>query len=91
MSVVDETRIQESAELLSALVRIPSMNPAFMADGSGGESGLADFVESQLQDLGLETQQHEVLPGRSNVFWPPPSPQFQGSPALRVPHGYGWH
>ena len=78
MSVVDETRIQESAELLSALVGIPSMNPAFMADGSGGESALADFVESQLQDLGLETQQHEVLPGRSNVFG-----------RLRVPNSKG--
>ena len=78
MSAVDASRIQSTAELLSALVSIPSMNPAFMADGSGGESGLADFVESQLQDLGMETQQHEVLPGRSNVFG-----------RLRVPNSKG--
>ena len=78
MSVVDDTRIQESAELLSSLVSIPSMNPAFMADGSGGEAGLAGFVESQLQDLGMETQQHEVLPGRPNVFG-----------RLRVPNSKG--
>ena len=78
MSAVDASRIQATADLLSALVSIPSMNPAFMADGSGGESGLADFVESQLQDLGMETQQHEVLPGRSNVFG-----------RLRVPNSKG--
>lgn len=78
MSVVDENRIQDAAGLLSSLVSIPSMNPAFMADGSGGEAGLAAFVESQLQDLGLETQQHEVLPGRPNVFG-----------RLRVPNSKG--
>lgn len=78
MSAADQTRIQESAELLSSLVSIPSMNPAFMADGSGGEAGMAGFVESQLQDLGLETQQHEVLPGRPNVFG-----------RLRVPNAKG--
>lgn len=78
MSVVDETRIQESAKLLSSLVGIPSMNPAFMADGSGGEAALAGFVESQLRDLGMETQQHEVLPGRPNVFG-----------RLRVPNSKG--
>ena len=78
MSVVDETRVQESAELLSSLVGIPSMNPAFMADGSGGEAALAGFVESQLRDLGMETQQHEVLPGRPNVFG-----------RLRVPNSKG--
>lgn len=78
MSAADESRIQESAELLSSLVSIPSMNPAFMADGSGGEAGLAGFVESQLQDLGMETQQHEVLPGRPNAFG-----------RLRVPNSKG--
>ena len=78
MSVVPDSRVQESAELLSALVRIPSMNPAFMADGSGGESGVADFVESQLREIGMETAQHEVLPGRSNVFG-----------RLRVPNSRG--
>ena len=78
MSVVDDNRLQEAAELLSGLVSIPSMNPAFMADGSGGEAGLADFVESQLQDLGMETMQHTVLPGRPNVFG-----------RLRVPNSQG--
>ncbi|MDE2817230.1 MAG: M20 family metallopeptidase [Chloroflexota bacterium] len=78
MSVAGETRVQESAELLSSLVSIPSMNPAFMADGSGGEAGMAKFVEAQLQDLGMETQQHEVLPGRPNVFG-----------RLRVPNSKG--
>ena len=78
MSVVDDTRIQEAAALLSSLVSIPSMNPAFMADGSGGEAAMAAFVESQLRDLGLETQQHEALPGRPNVFG-----------RLRVPNSKG--
>ena len=78
MSVVAESRIQETAELLSALVSIPSMNPAFMADGSGGEAALAAYVESQLQDLGMETAQHEPLPGRPNVFG-----------RLRVPNSQG--
>ncbi len=78
MSVVDEARVQDAASLLASLVSIPSMNPAFMADGSGGESGLADFVEAQLQGLGMETQQHEVLPGRRNVFG-----------RLRVPNSKG--
>ncbi len=78
MSVAAESQVQEAAELLSALVRIPSMNPAFMADGSGGERGVADFVESQLRELGLETAQHEVLPGRPNVFG-----------RLRVPNSRG--
>ncbi len=78
MSAVAESRIQETAELLSELVRIPSMNPAFMADGSGGESAMAGFVESQLAALGMETAQHEPLPGRPNVFG-----------RLRVPNSRG--
>lgn len=78
MSAVDEGRMQEAAELLSSLVSIPSMNPAFMADGSGGETGMAKFVEAQLQDLGMETQLHEVLPGRFNAFG-----------RLRVPNSKG--
>ena len=78
MSAVDESRVEDAAALLSSLVAIPSMNPAFMADGSGGESRLADFVESQLQGLGMETQQHEVLAGRRNVFG-----------RLRVPNSKG--
>ena len=78
MSVAAESQVQEAAELLSALVRIPSMNPAFMADGSGGERGLADFVESHLRDIGMETAQHEALPGRPNVFG-----------RLRVPNSRG--
>jgi acetylornithine deacetylase len=78
MSRADEARLQESAELLSSLVSIPSMNPAFMADGSGGESALADFAELQMKAIGMETSQHEVLPGRPNVFG-----------RLRVPNSKG--
>ena len=59
-------------ELLSALVAIPSVNPAFRQAGDPaewfGEAAVAQEVSSRLAAMGLEPEQDEVVPGRSNVL-----------------------
>ena len=59
-------------ELLSGLVAIPSINPAFRQAGDPdhwfGEARAAGFVAGWLHDLGLEVEIDEVEPGRPNVI-----------------------
>ncbi|EAR51295.1 hypothetical protein OG2516_17740 [Oceanicola granulosus HTCC2516] len=58
-------------ELLSALVAIPSINPAFrQPDEAGdafGEAACAAFVADWLERAGLTVRREEVAPGRPNV------------------------
>jgi acetylornithine deacetylase len=62
---VAEPGVGEVRELLSELVRIPSVNPR---DGNGaGEGDMGEFVAGWLQEAGLEVGIQEVLPGRYNV------------------------
>jgi acetylornithine deacetylase len=57
----------EAADVLSALVAIPSVNPDY-PDGSAGEDGVARFAADYLQKEGIETRWDEVLPGRHNLI-----------------------
>ncbi len=69
--MVDISR-HDVAELLSALVTIPSINPAFRREGQPpdwfGEAPLARFVADWLAAAGLETRFDEVEPGRPNLI-----------------------
>jgi succinyl-diaminopimelate desuccinylase len=56
----------EAIELLSDLVRIPSVNPRM--GGGAGEGGLAQFVAEYLRSLGVTPAVTEVEPGRPNVL-----------------------
>lgn len=62
---------QDAAWLLTRLVEIPSVNPAFRAEADPaelfGEQAKADFVAAWLHEAGIETELQEVLPGRPNV------------------------
>ena len=59
-------------ELLSALVAIPSINPAFGQPGDPpewfGEARIADEVAKRLAGFGLRPKLEEVFPGRPNVL-----------------------
>ena len=54
-------------DLLSRLVRIGSINPAF-SDGSTNETELAAFVAGEMEGLGMETRRFEPEPGRVSVL-----------------------
>ena len=56
----------ELADLLSALVRIDSVNP-MLVPGAAGEEELARFVARWLEEAGLEVELEEVAPGRFNA------------------------
>ncbi|MEO8206549.1 MAG: M20 family metallopeptidase [Chthoniobacterales bacterium] len=72
-------------ELLSALIRIPSVNP----DGDPGtdqvgELACAEFIGGFLRSIGAEVEFREVLPDRPNVIGKFPNP---GKPRLLfAPH-----
>jgi acetylornithine deacetylase/succinyl-diaminopimelate desuccinylase-like protein len=58
---------EEAAGLLSALVRIESVTPWLIPDGSG-EGKVAGFIADWLSGTGAEVQVVEVQPGRPNVL-----------------------
>lgn len=61
----------EACRLLSRLISIPSINPAFQAEGDDpalfGEKVKADFVAGWLREAGIACTLQEVTPGRPNV------------------------
>ncbi len=60
----------DPVELLQQLVAIPSVNP-MGRDVSGdiyGEAGMTAFLQDWFRELGTETVQVKVLPGRFNLF-----------------------
>lgn len=59
--------MEDVAELLGALVAMPSVNPSLEA-GAGGEAELARFVRDWLASAGCAAELVEVLPGRPNVI-----------------------
>ena len=63
---------QDVIELLSALVRIPSVNPAFRQPNDPpewfGEATVGHEVARRLSAMGLEPELDEALPGRANVL-----------------------
>ncbi|HEX3982140.1 MAG TPA: M20/M25/M40 family metallo-hydrolase, partial [Acidisoma sp.] len=62
---------EAATRLLSRLVEIPSINPAFRAEGDPpewfGEQAKADFVAGWLREAGVAVEIQEILPGRPNV------------------------
>jgi acetylornithine deacetylase len=63
-----------SVRLLSDLIRVESVNPAF--SGGGGEGALAHWVADYCRRLGWRVDLDEVLPDRPNVI-------------VRLPGGHG--
>lgn len=62
-------RTDELVELTQRLVRIPSVNPKFLADPAfNRESEVQDAIEGELGALGFATRRGEPLPGRPNVI-----------------------
>lgn len=59
-------RDRRSVELLSDLMAVDSVNPAF--PGGRPEAELARWVASFCEELGLEAELDEALPGRPNVM-----------------------
>ena len=58
----------KETELLQQLVRVPSVNPAFAAQGSAGEGPLTDFLQSLLDQLGWHWLRQQVNHGRDNLI-----------------------
>ncbi len=58
----------QATELLQQLVRVPSVNPDYTTDQSGGEGKLTDFLQSLLDDLGWRWLRQTVHPGRDNLI-----------------------
>src|SRR5438128_1344191 len=61
------------ASWLTRLVRIPSVSPdqggpRALAAGPLGEAQLAEALAGWFRKLGGEVHEHEVLPGRRNVY-----------------------
>jgi len=56
-------------DLLQELVRIPSVNPAFLSGDTGfnGESQVTDYLQVFFRDLGWEWLRQVVHPGRDNI------------------------
>ena len=61
---------QSIAELLSEMVRIPSVNPLHHGPRSGtvAEADMADWVAERAAALGAEVELDEIEPGRPNVY-----------------------
>jgi acetylornithine deacetylase len=65
-------------DLLSDLIRIPSVNPAIAPDEAHGETAIADFACAWLARNGIPAHQEEAAPGRPNVV----AEVGSGSPTL---------
>lgn len=75
------------SDLLSQLVRIPSVNPAGDPGTSEvGEKRCADFLAGYLRDLGAEAELREVFPDRPNVVARFPSDRPGKPRLLLAPH-----
>ncbi len=61
---------QSIAELLSEMVRIPSVNPLHHGPRSGtvAEADMANWVAERAAALGAEVELDEIEPGRPNVY-----------------------
>ncbi len=62
-----DTEIDEVQELLTAMVKIPSVTVRPGGEGPG-EAALSDWVASWLRDQGMEVATQEAKPGRNNVI-----------------------
>ena len=57
-------------KLLSDLIALPSVNPAFLpaGDARAGEQRVADFLATVAAQAGLDIEIQKVFPGRSNLL-----------------------
>lgn len=57
-------------KLLSELVALPSVNPAFLPTGASraGEGRVAEFLAATVADAGLDISVQQVFPGRANLL-----------------------
>lgn len=80
----DQIERREVAELLAALVEIPSVNPFFTRQDRPaewfGEAKLAAFIADWLKAEGVDATLEDVLPGRPNVVARLPGPA--GAPTM---------
>ena len=62
--------MSDTAKLLSELIALPSVNPAFLPDGDAraGEHRVSDFLAVTAARAGLDIEFQNVLPGRSNLI-----------------------
>lgn len=59
--------MSQLGELVSALVRIDSVNPD-LQPGAGGEGAIGRFISEWFHANGIETEVQEAAPGRENVI-----------------------
>src|SRR5215472_13215097 len=62
--------MSDTAKLLSELIALPSVNPAFLpaGDARAGEQRVSDFVAVTAARAGLDIEFQKVLPGRVNLI-----------------------
>src|SRR5215831_8835395 len=62
--------MNDTAKLLSELIALPSVNPAFLpaGDARAGEQRVSDFLAVTAARAGLDIEFEKVLPGRVNFF-----------------------
>lgn len=70
---------ERAVDLLCDLIALPSVNPVYDAT-SGGEGGMAAYVEAWATGLGLIVSRQNVFPGRDNIHIRRPGPV--GAPIL---------
>jgi acetylornithine deacetylase/succinyl-diaminopimelate desuccinylase-like protein len=60
----------KTEKLLSELIALPSVNPAFLPadDARAGEQRMADFLAATAAKAGLDVAFQKVLPGRTNLL-----------------------
>ena len=64
------TGMEKTEKLLSELIALPSVNPAFLSAShpQAGEQRVADFLATTAARAGLSIEFQNVLPGRSNLI-----------------------
>jgi len=62
--------MSDTAKLLSDLIALPSVNPAFLppGDARAGEQNVADFLAVTAARAGLDIEFQKALPGRVNLI-----------------------
>lgn len=63
-------RMTRTEKLLSELVALPSVNPAFLPSGDprGGEARVAEFLAATAAKAGVDIAFQQVFPGRANLL-----------------------
>jgi acetylornithine deacetylase/succinyl-diaminopimelate desuccinylase-like protein len=68
--LASRVRMTKTRRLLSELIALPSVNPAFLPadDSRAGERRVAEFLAAVAAKSGLEVELQKVLPDRSNLL-----------------------